>query len=106
MIATTITAIARMIVSSCAIFASWRQVAEPEVREANRERCVSYFTLRRLSKKCNVAKKPHGTKWRRLRLETCSSAPKICSSLPWTEKAPTTRGYVRGRGKLSRVDRR
>src|SRR5215472_12919018 len=59
MIATTITAIARMIVSSCAIFASWRQVDEPEVREANRERCVSYFTLRRLSKKCNVAKKPH-----------------------------------------------
>src|SRR5262249_8318475 len=57
MIATTITAIARMIVSSCAIFASWRQVDEPEVKEANRERCVSYFTLRRLSKKCNVAKK-------------------------------------------------
>src|SRR5215475_2021617 len=46
MIATTITAIARMIVSSRAIFASWRQVDEPEVREANRERCVIYFTLR------------------------------------------------------------
>jgi len=57
MIATTITAIARMIPSSCAIFASWRQVDEPEVREANREGCVSYVTLRRLSKKCNVAKK-------------------------------------------------
>jgi hypothetical protein len=56
MIATTITAIARMIVSSCAIFASWRQVDEPEVREANRERCVSYFTLRRLSKKCSTAR--------------------------------------------------
>src|SRR5262249_8851303 len=47
----TITAIARMIPSSCAIFASWRQVDEPDVREGNRERCVSDFTLRRLSKK-------------------------------------------------------
>jgi len=61
MIATTITAIARMIASSCAIFAPWRQVDEPDVREGNRERCVSYITLRRLSKKCNVAKEPHGT---------------------------------------------
>ena len=56
MIATTITAIARMIPSSCAIFASWRQVDEPDVREGNRERCVSYVTLRRLSKKCKGSK--------------------------------------------------
>jgi len=52
MIATTITAIARMIPRSCAIFASWRQVDEPDVREGNRERCVSYITFLRLSKKC------------------------------------------------------
>jgi len=32
----------------------------PDVRGANRERCVSYVTLRRVSKKCKVAKKPHG----------------------------------------------
>src|SRR5215813_5875003 len=32
-------------------------VAMPDFGGANRERCVSYFTLRRLSKKCNVAKK-------------------------------------------------
>src|SRR5262249_8353764 len=29
--------------------------------------------------------------------KTCSSAPKICSSLPCTEKAPT----IKGRGKLA-----
>src|SRR5262245_19367122 len=57
MIATTITAIARMIPSSCAIFASWRQVDEPDVREGNRERCVSDFTLRRLSKKMEGGQK-------------------------------------------------
>ena len=33
----------------------------PDFGGANRERCVSDFTLRWLSKKCNVAKKPHGT---------------------------------------------
>ena len=32
-------------------------------------------------------------------LASCSSAPKICSSLPTTEKAPT----IKGRGKLSRT---
>src|SRR5215831_10739527 len=62
MIATTITAIARMIPTSCAIFASWRQVDEPDVRVGNRERCVSDFTLRRLSKKMERwPKDPMGT---------------------------------------------
>jgi hypothetical protein len=37
------------------------RVDELNVREGNRERCVSDFTLRWLSKKCNVAKEPHGT---------------------------------------------
>ena len=44
-------------------------------------------------------------KWGRRRLGTCSPAPKICLLKPWTEKAPATRGYVRGRGKLSRAER-
>jgi hypothetical protein len=32
---------------------------------------------------------------------TCSSAPKICSSLPWREKGPSR---LTGRGKLSRAE--
>src|SRR6516164_11638622 len=33
--------------------------AMPDLEGRNRERCVSYVTLRRLSKKCKVAKRPH-----------------------------------------------
>src|SRR5262249_42202703 len=44
----------------CPLLARQIDVAMPEFGGANRERCVSYVTLRRLSKKCKVAKKPHG----------------------------------------------
>jgi hypothetical protein len=45
----------------CPLPARQIDVAMRDFGGANRERCVSYVTLRRLSKKCKVAKKPHGT---------------------------------------------
>ena len=51
--------------------------AMPDLEGRNRERCVSYVTLRRLSKKCKVAKRPHGTgdDWGRTMLGTKRPQP-------------------------------
>ena len=69
-IATTITAIARTTPRSCAIFA-W-----------NRERCVSDFTLRWLSKKCNVPKKNPMARHRGRRCVVDRPSRHFCSRTP------------------------
>src|SRR5262245_27638558 len=60
----------------CPLLARQIDVAMPDFGGANRERCVSYVTLRRLSKKYNVAKK------KPMALAIIGAGP--C----WDEKAP------------------
>ena len=59
----------------------------PDFRGTNRERCVSYFTLRRLSKKCKVAKKNpmeccRWLWWRQRRGRPLECGPSQCRDIP------------------------
>src|SRR5262245_22226212 len=68
----------------------------PDFRGTNRQRSVSYFTLRRLSKKCKVAKNPmmFGGQVRR----ADSSAP--ASSSPWASACCRTDFLFRDPGSV------